>query len=60
LDEDVEIKQQQQMLRRIGNLLGISLLLVIRLCVNYKLKRVFSMSKRIEKVDVMETQLHLH
>jgi hypothetical protein len=59
LDEDVEIKQQQ-VLRRIGNLLGISLLLVVRLYVNYKLKRAFSMNERNEKVNVMEALLDLH
>ncbi len=55
----MEIKQQQ-VLRRIGNLLGISLLLVVRLYVNYKLKRAFSMNERNEKVNVMEALLDLH
>jgi hypothetical protein len=51
LDEDMEI----------GNLHYLFPLFVVRFYVSYKLKKIFSMNERNEKViSVMETQLHLH
>ncbi len=47
-------------IEKVWNLLGISLLLILRLCVTYKLKGLLSISKRNKKVDLMETHRHLH